>query len=148
MTDAEVQIRTFVPADEGAVIALWDQVQLTRPWNDAHKDVMRKLQQMQHTDSSIFQVAVAGGQIVATVMAGYDGHRASVNYLAVHPDFQKKGIGKSLMQEVEKWCLSLECPKINLMVRTDNQSVQQFYTQLDYRMDDVVVLSKRLIDDQ
>ena len=148
MTDAEMQIRAFAPADEVAVIALWDQVQLTRPWNDAHKDVMRKLQQMQHTHSSIFWVAEAGGEIVATVMAGYDGHRASVNYLAVHPDWQKRGIGKSLMQEVEKWCLSLGCPKINLMVRTDNQSVLQFYTQLDYRMDDVVVLSKRLIEDQ
>ena len=109
---------------------------------------MRKLQQMQHTHSSIFWVAEAGGEIVATVMAGYDGHRASVNYLAVHPDWQKRGVGKSLMQEVEKWCLPLGCPKINLMVRTDNQSVRQFYSQLDYRVDDVVVLSKRLIEDQ
>jgi len=35
--------------------------------------------------------------IIGSVMVGFDGHRGSVNYLSVHPDFQKKSLGKRLM---------------------------------------------------
>ena len=38
-----MKIRTFQPGDEGAVVALWEECKLTRPWNDPHKDIARKL---------------------------------------------------------------------------------------------------------
>ena len=34
-------------------------------------------------------------------MAGYDGHRGYIYYLAVLPEYQKKGIGSSLLSIVE-----------------------------------------------
>ena len=80
-------------------------------------------------------------------MAGYDGHRGSVNYLAVHPEAQKQGIGRALMAEVERWCEAEDCPKINLLVRTDNQAVKAFYARLGYGVDEVSGLSRRLIED-
>ena len=38
-----MQIRPFQPNDEADVVALWERVGLTRPWNDPHRDIQRKL---------------------------------------------------------------------------------------------------------
>jgi hypothetical protein len=38
-----MEIRPFQPSDEAAVVALWQECKLTRPWNDPHRDIARKL---------------------------------------------------------------------------------------------------------
>ena len=133
-------IRPFNAADEAAVIELWQQCGLTRSWNDPHKDIKRKLQ----VQSEWFLVGEFERQIVASVMAGYDGHRGWVNYLAVSPDQQGQGWGRQLMAEVERLLATAGCPKINLQVRSSNQAVIAFYQRLGYGIDDVVGLGKRL----
>lgn len=78
-----MQIRPFEPADEAPVVALWQECRLTRPWNDPHKDIARKLT----VQPELFLVGVIDGIVMASVMAGYEGHRGWVNYLAVAPAF-------------------------------------------------------------
>ena len=73
---------------EAAVIALWGRCGLLRPWNDPRKDIRRKL----HVQPELFLVGVREGEVVATVMAGYEGHRGWVNYLAVAPEQQQSGV--------------------------------------------------------
>lgn len=137
-------IRPFEPADQGAVIALWQACGLTRPWNDPQQDIARKLGEQ----PELFLVGAIGGQIVATVMAGFDGHRGWVNYLAVDPQQQKRGFGRALMREVEHRLIASGCPKLNLQVRAGNDPVLAFYARLGYRPDAVVSLGKRLIEDR
>jgi len=85
--------------------------------------------------------------VVASVMLGYDGHRGSVYYLAVHPAYQGRGLGRLLMAYCEAFLLALECPKINLYVRDSNLKVLEFYDHLGYAIDPSMVLGKRLIAD-
>jgi len=139
-----MQIRPFTPADEAAVVALWARCGLIRPWNDPHKDIRRKLS----VQSDLFLVGVQEREIVAVAMAGYEGHRGWVNYLAVAPEHQRKGLARALMREVERLLHQAGCPKINLLVRRVNQGVIEFYRQLGYILDDVVCLSKRLEHDE
>ena len=80
-------------------------------------------------------------------MVGYDGHRGWVNYLAVHPDRRKEGIGRALMAELEQQLICRGCPKLNIQVRETNTAVLDFYERLGYRVDKVVSLGKRLIAD-
>ncbi len=76
-------------------------------------------------------------------MAGYDGHRGWVCYVAVKPEFQRKGYARQIMEYAEQKLIDIGCPKINLMVRNTNQSVIDFYKKIGYKDDPVVVLSKR-----
>ena len=85
--------------------------------------------------------------IIASAMAGYDGHRGYIYYLAVLPEYQKKGIGSSLLSIVEKKLFQLECPKINLFVRNTNIKVKAFYRINDYEIQDSQIYGKRLIED-
>jgi ribosomal protein S18 acetylase RimI-like enzyme len=138
-----MRIRAFRANDEAAVVALWERCRLTRPWNDPRKDIARKLT----VQPELFLVGEAGGAVVASVMAGYEGHRGWVNYLAVSPEHRRKGWGKALMQEVEKALAARGCPKINMQVRTSNTEAIAFYRRLGYMPDEAVALGKRLIPD-
>ena len=127
----------------GSSLALWIDCELTRPWNDPAKDIARKVQ----VRDGMFLVGVLDGQIVGTVMAGYDGHRGWVNYLAVDATYRRRGLAASLMQEAERRLLALGCPKINPQVRTTNSAAQRFYERIGYTVDDVVSLGRRFIED-
>ncbi len=138
-----MKIRVFSISDEAAVVELWHRCDLVRPWNDPHKDIQRKLT----TQPELFLVGEIAGQIVASVMAGFDGHRGWVNFLAVSPEHRKSGFGRALMQYVEKALEARGCPKLNLQVRTTNHAVLEFYRRNGYVLDEVVSLGKRLIPD-
>jgi ribosomal protein S18 acetylase RimI-like enzyme len=138
-----MEIRSFKESDRNAVIELWQACALTRPWNDPNRDISRKLA----VQSDLFLVGAIDGKVMATVMAGYDGHRGSVFYLAVSPEYQRRGFGRLLMQSVENKLQAMGCPKLNIMVRSSNEEVLRFYSRLGYETDGVVNLGKRLIPD-
>jgi ribosomal protein S18 acetylase RimI-like enzyme len=139
-----MQIRPFQNEDESALIDLWCRCELIRPVNDPAKDIRRKLA----VNPEWFLVGIVEGKVVASVMAGYEGHRGWINYLAVHPQHRLNGHGRQIMTEAERLLRAAGCPKINLQVRTNNRAVVAFYERIGYRMDDVVSLGKRLEHDE
>jgi ribosomal protein S18 acetylase RimI-like enzyme len=139
-----MQIRVFSRLDSAAVIDLWQRCGLTRPWNDPLRDIERKLA----LQPELFVVGEINGQIVASAMAGYEGHRGWINYLAVDPACRLHGLGRRLMEYVEAELLVRGCPKLNLQVRSGNDAVLAFYRRLGYGVDDVVSFGKRLIADE
>ncbi len=130
-------------SDEDAVVALWERCGLTRPWNDPRKDIRRKLR----AQPDLFLVGVVDGEIAATVMVGYEGHRGWIQYLGVDPKRRRQGLGRAIMAEAERLLREAGCPKINLQVRTSNTGVIEFYERLGFMPDDVVSLGKRLEHD-
>src|SRR5688572_1125094 len=140
---ADVRLRSFRPVDEPAVIALWRESGLVRPQNDPAKDIARKLK----VNPEFFLVAERDGTIVGTVMAGYEGHRGWINYLAVAPRRQRIGIGRRLMAEAERLLRAAGCPKINLQVRPDNRAAVAFYERLGFAVEGAISLGKRLEHD-
>lgn len=140
----ELSIRNYRSDDQAAVIRLWQQCGLVVPWNNPEADIARKF-----TDSpELFFVGVIADTAIATCMAGYDGHRGWIYYLAVAESRQRQGIASRMIEHAESELRSRGCPKIDLMVRNTNDSVIAFYKSIGYGDDPVVVLSKRLIEDQ
>ena len=138
-----MQIRPFQTADQDAVVALWTRCALVRPWNDPHQDIRRKLK----VRPDLFLVGILEGRVVASVMAGYEGHRGWLNYLAVAPEHQRRGYARALVTEAERLLRQTGCPKINLQVRTSNHGVLEFYRRLGYSTDEVVSMGKRIDHD-
>jgi ribosomal protein S18 acetylase RimI-like enzyme len=126
--------------DEAAVIDLWHRCDLVVPWNDPGRDIEVKLA----FQPELLLVAEREGAVVGSVMAGYEGHRGWINYLAVEPELRRRGVGRRLMEAAEALLRPLGCQKINLMVRTGNRSAVEFYRRLGYSVDDVVGMGKRL----
>ena len=139
-----MKIRAYQASDEAAIVALWKECGLTRPWTDPHKDIALKLTEQ----PDLFLVGTLGDEVVASAMVGFDGHRGWVYYLAVAERHRKHSFGRALMQEAERLLIERGCPKINLQVRSSNAGVIEFYRKLGYSLDETVSLGKRLIPDQ
>src|SRR6218665_2771199 len=119
-----MRIRAFAPADTEPVVALWRACGLVRPWNDPHRDIARKLT----VHPELFLVGVdEDDAVIAVVMAGYDGHRGWINYLAVSPEQQRRGHARALVERVETELEARGCPKLNLQIRAGNEAVAAFY---------------------
>jgi ribosomal protein S18 acetylase RimI-like enzyme len=138
-----MNIRPFALADTDAVIELWTEAGLVRPWNDPRKDIERKLT----VQPELFLVGESDGTIVAAAMVGYDGHRGWVNYLAVAQESRGLDYGRAMMHEAERLLTDLGCPKLSLQIRSDNVEVRAFYEHLGYTQDAAVSYGKRLIAD-
>jgi len=124
-------------------VALWSICELTRPWNNPHRDIDRKLAR----DGDNLLVLEEDNQLIGSVMVGYEGHRGWVNYLAVYPDHQRQGLGRLLMDEAERRLRDLGCAKVNLQVRASNETAREFYRQIGYTVDEAVSFGKRLEHD-
>jgi len=144
-TQADIfTIDCYRASDEAELLALWQACGLIVPWNNPHTDIARKT-----ADSpGLFFTGRIGERLVASCMAGYDGHRGWIYYLAVHPSVQHRGYAAQLITHSESKLLELGCPKLELMVRNSNQAVIGFYQSIGYNLDPVVVLSKRLQADE
>jgi ribosomal protein S18 acetylase RimI-like enzyme len=102
------------------------KTRLNEAWN-ANPHLRLEIARKNGDQIGQFLIGQIDGVLMASVMIGYDGHRGSVNFLAVDPDYARTGYGKILMAEVERFLLSVGCPKINFCVRTDNAKVVKFY---------------------
>ena len=133
----------IVPAcaqDRDAVVALWRACGLTRPWNVPEADFATALA----TSEATVLVARHGAAVTGSVMAGFDGHRGWVYYLAVAPERRRAGLGRALMAAAEEFLRDRGAPKIQLMVRGDNAAAIGFYEALGLARQDVVTLGRFL----
>ncbi len=156
-----MRIRPFEVGETDAVVALWEAAGLLRPWNDPRKDIVRKLSVqpelflVAELDPAEVWAAAGAGEaasgaaprVVGTAMVGYDGHRGWVNYLAVEPRLQGRGVGRALMAEAERALAERGCPKLNLQLREGNTAAAAFYDALGYHRDAATSFGKRLIPD-
>jgi ribosomal protein S18 acetylase RimI-like enzyme len=135
-------IRPFEDRDEAAVVALWQAVfPNDAPRNDPRAIIRRK----RRVQPELFLVGDTGGRIVATAVAGYDGHRGWVYHLAVAADVRRNGYGRALMAAAETRLRALGCPKLNLQVHRFNAEVVAFYEALGYTVEDRISMGKVLL---
>ncbi|WP_455604999.1 GNAT family N-acetyltransferase [Cellulosimicrobium funkei] len=146
-------------ADVEAVVALWRECGLTRPWNDPYRDladarlgetstvlVGRATRDLPTVapDGAPETPGVAAGELVATAMAGVDGHRGWLYYVAVDPRVQGRGAGRATVVAAEAWLAAQGARAVRLMVRATNDAVRGFYERLGYADQECVVLGRPL----
>jgi ribosomal protein S18 acetylase RimI-like enzyme len=136
-------VRSYRLGDAESLVSLWVLCGLTRPWNDPFRDIERKIS----VDPDGLLVLEGDGQLIGAIMIGYDGHRGWINYLAVHPEHRRRGLGRVLVSAAEQRLVKLGCPKVNLQVRASNQEAVAFYRVVGYVVDDVVSMGRRVEND-
>ncbi len=135
-----LQIKEATLENASEIIKIWEECNLTRPWNDPSDDIKNAIL----NPTSTILLLCNNDKTIGTVMVGYDGHRGWIYYLAVAKEFQKMGFGKTLVFEAEKWLKEKNIPKVNLMIRSSNGEVKQFYESCDYKISDVITMEKWL----
>lgn len=132
--------RAITDADIEAVVALWQACGLTRPWNDPYRDIAFA----RESETSTVLVLEQDGRIAATVMAGHDGHRGMLYYVAVDHALQRRGLGRQAVRTAETWLGTHGVWKVNLLVRAENAAVKGFYEALDYEVNPVLCMARKI----
>lgn len=140
-----VKIRQFeYKADYERVITLWREagpgIHVRR--SDEPEEIAKKLQR----DPDLFLVAEADGEIIASVLGGFDGRRGLVYHLAVAAPYRRQGIALTLMEELEKRLCSKGCIRCYLLVTRDNAPAIQFYQENGWEIMDLHTFAKDILD--
>ena len=128
-----MQIRPATNADRPGVVAFWERVFPDDPPHNAPAKVFDAKLAM---GDAMLVVAVEGGSIIGTAMAGYDGHRGWLYKVAVAPECRRRGIARSLVDHAVRTLRAAGCTKVNLQIRPDNSAVQEFYESIGFRFEE------------
>jgi len=139
------RIRRVDASDTEAVVALWREVfpeynDLTRPQRDPHANIARKLA----FGDGLFWLVQIDTRIVATAMAGYDGHRGWIYSVAVAPAHRRHGVGSKLVAYAERALAAKGCVKVNLQIMEGNEAVSAFYASLGFSVEKRISMGKRI----
>jgi len=137
---SDLEIRLYTSEDEQEVIKLWDACGLNTPWNEPKEMINSKIA----FQPDLFFVGLLDGKIISTIMVGYEGRRGWINDLGVHPDYQRKGYARKLMEKAEQVLKGMGCLKVNLQVREWNKGAIAFYESIGFTNDNVISYGKRL----
>lgn len=137
-----VRIRPYRDEDLEAVAALWRTTDLVMPYNDPASDIAfcRK-----SGHGEVFVGEDAKGRPIASAMAGHDGHRGWIYYVAVEAAQRKGGLGGAIVRHAEDWLRSLGVRKVQLLIRETNGDLQKFYERLGYEKASVIVMQRWLV---
>ena len=135
-----MKIRPYVDSDLDAVCRLWRETGLSVPQNDPLRDITFAMQ----TPTAALFVGELGPALAATVLAGHDGHRGWLYYLAVAEVSQRAGYGRKMVAHAEAWLHDQGVWKVNLMIRATNERVRDFYAALGYQEEPRMVMARRL----
>ena len=134
-------IRLYDDTDEAAVVGLWRQAFPEDPPHNNPALVVRRKGAFQR---ELFFIAEHEGNVVGSVMAGYDGHRGRVYTVVVHPGHRRQGIGTALVRYAEAALKALGCPKISVQVPSGDTEVVALFQKLGYQVEPRISLGKGL----
>ena len=135
-----VRIRSYARADFSKVRRLWRESGLYPSFSDRRGE----LERARRRDPDLFLVAEQTGVLVGAVLGRFDGRRGWVNHLAVADDARRRGVGRRLMDELERRLAAKGCAKVNLHVEGSNAQVCGFYARLGYRRRELIFMEKWL----
>ncbi|MEE8163753.1 MAG: GNAT family N-acetyltransferase [Anaerolineae bacterium] len=94
-----MRIRDFVPSDAHQLVEiLKGNQQYGHPKIDGPEAMLR----VHRCQAAEFLVAEEDYRVVGLIRGVYDGSRAIIHIASVHPDYQRRGLGRALVQEIAK----------------------------------------------
>jgi N-acetylglutamate synthase len=140
-----VRIRPFVyPQDYPEVYTLWENagqgIQLRR--SDEPEELVKKLER----DPDLLLVAEIDGELVGTVMGGFDGRRGMMYHLAVAERYRRMGIGIALVAALEQRLREKGCIRYYLLVTENNHQAISFYESQGFERMQLFPYAKNIDD--
>jgi ribosomal protein S18 acetylase RimI-like enzyme len=122
-------IRTAEPEDVAAVLDLWRHADAVPSVTDDAESVLRM------TEAGAVLVATDGGAVIGSIISTFDGWRAAMYRLAVHPDYRGRGIAKELIAAAEDRLRALGARRIAANVVGDREAAVGTWAAAGYSRD-------------
>ena len=126
-----MHIRQVTADDTEAVVRLWTDAGLVRSSAApaAGEAVARKLE---HSPELFLLAEDLDGSPVGTVMGGFDAHRGYIDRLAVDPSRRRRGVGRALVEDIERRLRDCGARRIRVLVVADHAGAVAFWEAMGY----------------
>ncbi|MBD0716053.1 GNAT family N-acetyltransferase [Streptomyces sp. CBMA370] len=124
----DLRIRAATPQDVDAVLAFWRE----SAQGSSVSDDVRGVAVLVERDPEALLLAEADGRIVGSVIAGWDGWRASLYRLAVLPSYRRRGTSTALLKAAEERFAALGGRRADAMVLEANETGQRLWAAAGY----------------
>ncbi len=125
-----VRIREFRIEDYDVLIKLWKEAAL--PFKPKGRDSRDSIVSELKHGNAIFLVAEREGRLIGSIFGTHDGRKGWINRLAVHPDFQKQGIARMLVEKVEDNLSGIGINIIAILIEDWNDVSIQAFERMGY----------------
>jgi GNAT superfamily N-acetyltransferase len=127
-----IEIREATTDDVDAALALWESdADPGRTILDEPNDVRRLLA----SPSGALLVAANKGEVVGTIVAGWDGWRGNLYRLVVRSDHRRQGVARGLVARAEDVLRAQGCPRITALVHLGLAEAPSFWPAVGYQHD-------------
>ena len=124
----EIIVRQCLEADIDSVLELWRAAGSTPSATDTREDLRNVID----SAASSFIVAVSRDTVAGSIIGGFDGWRGNVYRLAVHPDFQRRGIARRLVSEMEEWLRARGVKRVGAVVEKNHPWATGFWDTTEF----------------
>ena len=131
--------------DYNEMIKLWKNTEGvgTNDYDDTRKGIKKFLQKNPKT---CFVAKNTVNEIIGTILGGYDGRRGLIYHLMVKPEYRNNGIGKKLLERVEKIFTKEGIKRIYIIAFRENESGNKFWEGNGYKVRDFLTFRTKIVE--
>jgi ribosomal protein S18 acetylase RimI-like enzyme len=123
-------LRTGTAADIDAALALWKRAEAGPSSTESADDVRWLLER----DPDALLIADADGEIVGSLIVGWDGWRGTFYRLAVDPAHRRRGLATEMVQAGEERLRALGAHRLNAIVESEEDEAMAFWSAAGYEL--------------
>jgi ribosomal protein S18 acetylase RimI-like enzyme len=161
-TNRDVKIRPATAADYDALVAVWEAA--GQPYHDCGRESRAAFTKQLDALGSMYLVAAvraeamsdegqapttgasaaeeqptpasaSGETLVGVALGSHDQRKGWINRLAVHPDYQRRGVAQRLVEACEKAIRAEGIEIVGALIEEGNHRSRAFFESLGYRND-------------
>ena len=122
-----LKIRELRRADGEALRQLWDAGGFRSVGDDD-----ASLATFARRNPGLLLVATAGETIIASALGAWDGRRGWIYHVTTAAGHRRAGVGRQLVTQIEERLVALGCPRVNVVVRDEDEAAPAFWRALGY----------------
>jgi len=133
-----MKIEKFTMESYENIVDLWRKSSISVGSTDTRDEIERMLQR----NPNLFLIGKVDNKVIGVVMGGFDGRRGYVHHLAIDPDYQRRGFGTMIMDDLIKRFRKIGVHKVHLFIEKYNKELVEFYMNLGWEIrDDLIMMS-------
>ena len=142
MTRPRIEIRPVRTEDIPALLQLWRATES----GPSITDTPEHLAMLVREAPDLFLAAESDGRVVGSVLGGWDLWRGHIYRLAVHPEFQRLGIARRLVAEIEARLRARGARRIYALA-LPREAAEAFWRTQPYEASEDVALVRTFTDE-